>query len=144
MSKRSGTLLRQAAFVVSKQPLCTPEDQAFLEHDGSYPSGHTTIGWAWAPILVEISPQQTDAILARGPAFGESRNVCNAHWHSDVVPGRSMAAGSVARLHANPAFLADQNAARAELAAVRGKGLKPSHDCSAEAAALAIQPSLAQ
>ena len=144
MSKRWGNLPRQAAFVVSKQPLCTPEDQAFLEHDGSYPSGHTTIGWAWALILVEISPQQTDAILARGLAFGESRNVCNAHWHSNVVQGHSMAAGSVARLHANPAFLADLNAARAELAAVRGKGLKPSRDCSAEAAALAIQPSLAQ
>jgi len=135
---------RTRPFVVSKQPLCTPQDAVFLEHDGSYPSGHTAVGWTWALILVEISPQQTDAILARGLAFGESRNVCNAHWHSDVVQGRSMAAGSVARLHAQPAFLADLNAARAELAAVRSKGLKPSRDCAAEAVALAIKPSLAQ
>ena len=35
------------------------------------------------------------------------------------------------------AFLADLEAAKAELAAVRAKGLKPLRDCAAEAAALA-------
>ncbi len=35
------------------------------------------------------------------------------------------------------AFRADLEAAKAELAAVRGKGLKPQRDCAAEAAALA-------
>jgi len=70
-----------------------------LEKDGSYPSGHSAVGWAWALILSEISPAQTDAILARGRVFGESRNVCNVHWHSDVVQGRSMGASTVARLH---------------------------------------------
>jgi hypothetical protein len=33
---------------------------------------------------------------------------------------------------------------QAELAALRSKGLKPDRDCDAEAAALAVQPSLAQ
>ncbi|MDI6743555.1 MAG: hypothetical protein QMD11_12545, partial [Smithella sp.] len=75
---------------------------------------------------------------------GESRNVCNAHWHSDVVQGRVIAAGAVARLHADPSFLADLKSARAELASVRTRGIKPTRDCSAEAAALAIKPSLAQ
>ena len=105
--------------------------------DGSYPSGHTAIGWAWALILCEIAPEQTDAILARGRAFGQSRVICNVHWHSDVVEGRFMGAAAVARLHVDPAFRAEIEAAKAELAAVRAKGLKPTRDCQAEADALA-------
>jgi acid phosphatase (class A) len=135
---------RARPFLWNKEPICTPKDQAFLEKDGSYPSGHTAAGWGWALILSEISPDQTDAILSRGLAFGESRNACNAHWHSDVIQGRTMAAATLARLHAEPAFLADLEAARAELAAVRKKDLKPNRDCSAESAALAVKPLLAQ
>ncbi|WP_230874816.1 acid phosphatase [Methylomonas sp. LL1] len=135
---------RVRPFVRNNQPLCTPNDQSWLVKDGSYPSGHTAIGWGWALILAEISPEQTNAILLRGRSFGESRNVCNVHWHSDVVQGRNVAAGAVARLHAAPEFLADLEAAKAEIAAVRGKGLKPNRDCAAEDAALLVQPSLAQ
>lgn len=135
---------RARPFLWNKEPICTPKDQAFLEKDGSYPSGHTAVGWGWALILSEISPDQTDAILARGLAFGESRNACNAHWHSDVIHGRTMAAATLARLHAEPAFQADLEAAKAELADVRKKNLKPNRDCSAESAALAVKPSLAQ
>lgn len=135
---------RARPFLWNKEPLCTPKDQAILEKDGSYPSGHTAAGWGWALILSEISPDQTDAILARGLAFGESRNACNVHWHSDVIQGRTMAAATMARLHAEPAFRADLEAAGDELAAVRKKGLKPNRNCSTESAALAIKPSLAQ
>lgn len=128
---------RARPFLVNREPICTPQERAFLEKDGSYPSGHTAIGWAWALILAEIAPERTDAILARGRAYGESRNVCNVHWHSDVIQGRLMGAGTVARLHAEPAFRADLEAAKTELAAVRAKGLPPMRDCQAEAAALA-------
>ena len=122
---------------MNKEPTCTPEDEKVLKTNGSYPSGHAALGWAWALILTEISPDQTDAILARGRAFGESRVVCNVHWESDVIEGRFMGAGTVARLHADPAFRADLEAAKTELAAVRAKGLKPLLDCAAEAAAMA-------
>jgi acid phosphatase (class A) len=133
---------RDRPFELGKTPSCTPDDQATLEKDGSYPSGHAAVGWAWALVLSEISPEQTNAILARGHAYGESRNVCNVHWHSDVVQGRLMGAGTVARLHAEPAFRADVEAAKAELAAVRARGLKPSRDCDSEASALAGSPPL--
>ena len=128
---------RKRAFMVNEKPICTPEDEAGLRKDGSYPSGHTAIGWAWALILSEIAPDRADAILARGRAFGESRNVCNVHWHSDVVEGRFMGAAAVARLHADPAFRAEIEAAKDEFAAVRAKGLKPMRDCKAEVDALA-------
>jgi acid phosphatase (class A) len=134
---------RTRPFVLNKEPLCTPDDQAWLETNGSYPSGHSAIGWGWALILSEISPEQTDAILARGRAFGESRNVCNVHWQSDVIQGRLIAAGTVARLHADPAFRADLESAKAELADVRRKDLKPTRDCNVEAEALALQPQMA-
>ncbi|WP_417068424.1 acid phosphatase [Niveibacterium terrae] len=135
---------RPRPFMVNKEPICTPEDSEDLAKNGSYPSGHNAAGWGWALILAELSPEQADAILVRGRNYGESRNVCNVHWHSDVMQGRLVGAGTVARLHAEPAFLADLAAAREELAAARKKGLKPQTDCAAEAAALAITPSLAQ
>lgn len=135
---------RARPFIWNQEPICTPDDRAMLTKDGSYPSGHTAAGWGWALILAELSPAQGDAVLMRGLSFSESRNVCNAHWHSDVVQARNVAAATVARLHADDAFRADLGAARAELAAARSQGLKPERDCAAEAVALAIKPSLAQ
>jgi acid phosphatase (class A) len=85
----------------------------------------------------KIAPDQTDAILARGAAYGESRSVCNAHWHSDIEQGRVMGAGVVARLHADPAFRADLEAAKSELTAIRAQNVKLVKDCTGEAAALA-------
>jgi len=127
---------RTRPFVVNNEPTCTPDEEGHLKKDGSYPSGHTALGWAWALILTEIAPDRADAILARGRAFGESRAICNVHWHSDVVEGRFMGAAAVARLHADPAFRAEVEAAKAEYAEVRAKGLKPTRDCQAEADAL--------
>jgi len=131
---------RTRPFVINKEPTCTPSKESHLMKNGSYPSGHTAIGWAWALILAEVAPEQADAILARGRAFGQSRVICNVHWQSDVIEGRVVGAGTVARLHARPEFRADVEAARVELAAIRGKGLKPTRDCQAEAAAMALEP----
>ena len=129
--------MRTRPFVVNKEPICTMDGGKSYIKGGSYPAGHTAIGWAWALILSEISPEQTDAILARGRAFGEGRVICNVHWQSDVIEGRFMTASTVARLHADPTFRADLEAAKAELAAVRAKGFKPLRDCVVEAPAMA-------
>jgi acid phosphatase (class A) len=48
-----------------------------------------------------------------------------------------MGAAAVARLHADPGFRAELEAAKAELSAVRAKGLRPTRDCQAETGALA-------
>ena len=127
---------RMRPFVVNKEPSCTPDAEKFLVSNGSYPSGHAAIGWAWALVLSEVAPDRTDALLARGLAFGESRVVCNVHWESDVAEGQVMGAGTVARLHADPVFRADVEAAKEELAAVRAKGFNPQRDCAAEVAAM--------
>ncbi|MGV8960187.1 MAG: acid phosphatase [Stenotrophomonas sp.] len=128
---------RTRPFVLNGEPTCTPDKEAGLAENGSYPSGHTSIGWAWALILAELAPDRSDAILARGRSYGESRLVCNVHWHSDVLSGRFMGSAVVARLHADASFRSDMDAARAELAALRAGNPAPPANCATEAAALA-------
>ena len=132
--------LHARPFMLDGQPICTPEKEKDLRQQGSYPSGHTSIGWAWALVLAEASPDRSEAILARGRAFGESRIVCNVHWESDVIEGRFIGAATVARLHAEPDFVADLEAVKAELAAARARNIEPSRDCKFEAEALALTP----
>ena len=127
---------RPRPFMTNGQPTCTPEEEEMLRTDGSYPSGHTSIGWGWALILAELAPERAEAILARGKAFGESRIVCNVHWYSDVVAGRMVAAGAVATLHANEEFRAAMKAAKAEISTARERGLTSPLDCDAEQEAL--------
>ena len=127
---------RERPFMVRDETTCTPQDEEALRGDGSYPSGHTAIGWGWALILTELAPDRAEQILARGRAFGESRNVCNAHWYSDVVAGRLVGAAAVARLHANEEFLQAMKAAGADIERVRRDGRTPQRDCEAESATL--------
>jgi acid phosphatase (class A) len=127
---------RERPFMINGKPICTPDEEEELRQDGSYPSGHTSIGWGWALILSELAPERAEVLLARGRAFGESRNVCNVHWRSDVVAGRMVGAAAVAKLHTNEEFLAAMAAAREDIDRVRQKDLPPARDCAAEARAL--------
>jgi acid phosphatase (class A) len=128
--------MRPRPFVVNGQPLCTPHDAAVLRSDGSYPSGHSALGYGWGLILAEAIPGRTAQLVARGRAFGDSRRICNVHWLSDVEEGRVVAAAVVARLNAEPAFQADLAAARAEAAAIKDR--EPGRDCAAETGLLAL------
>ncbi|HMP55156.1 MAG TPA: phosphatase PAP2 family protein [Novosphingobium sp.] len=125
---------RPRPFMVNGKPTCTPQDEAMLRQDGSYPSGHAAIGVGWGLILASIVPDRAGQLAARGRAFADSRRVCNVHWLSDTEEGAVVAAAMVARLHAEPAFRADLDAARAEVEALRTSLPKP--DCTKEQAAL--------
>jgi len=131
---------RPRPFVVVRGATCQPKEENDLRTSGSYPSAHSTIGWSWALVLSEAAPDEAEAILGRGRAYLQSRVVCNAHWLSDTEAGGLLAAAVVARLHDEPAFIADLTAAKAEIRAARADGRKPSRDCAEEAAALAIVP----
>lgn len=124
---------RLRPFTKNKMPICVPEEEKRLKHSGAYPSGHAAVGWAWALVLSELAPERADAILARGLAFGQSRVVCNVHWQSDVVNGRTMAAATVARLHTDAEFQADMVVARKELESLRKNGGHATGDCDTEA-----------
>jgi acid phosphatase (class A) len=127
---------RVRPFMANNKPMCTPDRDAVLRADGSYPSGHSAIGWAFGLVLSEVAPEQANAILARGRAFGQSRIVCNVHWQSDVLEGQMVASAVVARMHAEPAFRNDIEAARAEVAALHAQPQAPGQSCSVEAQTL--------
>jgi acid phosphatase (class A) len=127
---------RQRPFMVNGQPTCTPDWEPMLVKDGSYPSGHSAIGYGWGLILAELRPERAALLVARGRAFGDSRRICNVHWLSDIEEGRIAAAATVSRLNADPAFQKDLKGARAELKRVKAAP----RDCEGERAALALTP----
>lgn len=134
---------RTRPFVAFNAPSCTPADEATLRKDGSYPSGHAALGWAWALVLTQASPDRTDALLQRGRSFGQSRGVCGVHWKSDIQAGWLMGAATVARLQDNPVYRAQLRAARDEIARARTAGQAPAAaECAAEAQALATSAKL--
>lgn len=110
---------RVRPFVENNAGSCTPAEEEALRGDGSYPSGHTAIGWMLALVLTELVPAQQDALLKRGYDFGQSRVVCRVHWYSDTVAGRTMASATFARIQADPTFRAQAELARQEIAAAR-------------------------
>lgn len=127
--------MRPRPFMENGEPTCTPQDEKMLRADGSYPSGHSALGFGWSLALAEVVPDRAAELVARGRAFGDSRRICNVHWLSDIEEGRLVATAVVARLNAEPSFRADVEAARAEVEALRGKAAVP--DCALENAALA-------
>jgi acid phosphatase (class A) len=127
---------RTRPFVAFGTHSCTPSEEAFLRKDGSYPSGHSALGWAWALVLTEAAPDRANALLQRGRSFGQSRAICGVHWKSDIEAGRLMGAATVARLQTNPVFQAQLAAARKEIAAARAADeVPPAAECAAEAKA---------
>lgn len=110
-----GVHQRDRPAVGNDRPICIARDRALMENS-SWPSGHAMLGWTYALLLAELVPEQADAVLLRGREFGDSRVVCGVHYPSDVEAGRTVGAALVARLHAEPQFVADMAAAKAELA----------------------------
>lgn len=108
---------RPRPFLKDDGPVC--QDKAQLAHSYDYPSGHTTWGTAVALVLTELWPSHSNAVLARGREYGESRYVCGAHSVSAVDAGRQAAGAMVAALHGSAQFRRDLNAARREIARAR-------------------------
>ncbi|MCC7268426.1 MAG: phosphatase PAP2 family protein [Caulobacteraceae bacterium] len=107
---------RKRPLIGNDAPLCVPRED-WMRTNASYPSGHSMIGWSWALVLAEASPEHAQALFQDGMEFGRSRAICGVHFQSDIEAGRTLGAAMVARLHTDPAFLADLAAAKAELAA---------------------------
>lgn len=114
--------MRMRPFAFFNEQTCAPDQQAELSTNGSYPSGHTSIGWATALVLAELNPDRQNEILKRGYEMGQSRVICGYHFQSDVDAARLVASGVVARLHADPGFQAQLAKAKAELAKLKKQG----------------------
>ncbi|MBP5546699.1 MAG: phosphatase PAP2 family protein [Bacteroidales bacterium] len=106
--------MRTRPYVFFGEPTIVPGDEEELSHNGSYPSGHTILGWSAALLLTELAPEHADAILTIGYRYGQSRVIAGFHWQSDVDAGRLCASAAVARMHADTQFLELMKAAREE------------------------------
>ena len=111
--------MRTRPFVFWNEPTATPNDEEGLRKNGSYPSGHTSIGWATALVLAEINPERATEILKRGFEFGQSRVIVGAHYQSDVDAGRVVGAGIVSMLHTDKGFRKQLEKAKKEFAKKR-------------------------
>ncbi|KGT88403.1 acid phosphatase [Erwinia typographi] len=110
--------MRVRPFAFYNEPTCRSDEESTLSKNGSYPSGHTTIGWATALVLAEVNTAREGEILKRGYEMGQSRVICGYHWQSDVTAARIVASAVVARLHADPAFAEQLRKAKAEYASL--------------------------
>ena len=105
---------RTRPFVYYNQQTLVPEQEESHINNGSYPSGHTVLGWTMALLLSDINPAAADALLARGYEYGQSRVIAGYHWQSDVDAGRLGASVLYAKLQGNERFREQLAKARQE------------------------------
>ena len=113
--------MRRRPFMVFNEPTLYPEDEPALRKNGSYPSGHTLLGWSSAVLMMEINPDRATEILTRGYRYGENRLVVGAHWQSDTDAARLAASAAYARLHTSERFLEQMKKAREEYQRLKGE-----------------------
>lgn len=113
--------MRRRPFMVFNEPTATPDKEPSLRRNGSFPSGHTVLGWSAALILTEINPAAADTLMARGYMYGESRVIVGAHWQSDVDAGYLAATIAYAKLHTSDRFLEQMQKARDEFKRLTGQ-----------------------
>ena len=77
-----------------------------LINSPSYPSGHTTYGYAGALLLAVLVPERYQQMITRGAEYGNDRILIGAHYAMDVMGGRTLAIYDLAHLLANdPAYV---------------------------------------
>ena len=126
-TKAKRKYMRRRPFMVFNEPTLYPEDEPALRLNGSYPSGHTLLGWSSALLMMEINPDRATEILTRGYRYGENRLVVGAHWQSDTDAARLAASAAYARLHTSERFLEQMKKAREEYQRLNGStsGVRP-------------------
>ena len=99
-----------------------PEKEEKHRNEGSYPSGHTVLGWTSALLLADIntSPEAIEGLLTRGYEFGQSRVIAGYHWQSDVDAGRMAGTVLYQMIRNHERFIGQLARARAEFAEKTG------------------------
>jgi acid phosphatase (class A) len=92
---------------------CSKNDAA----KSSYPSGHSTMGYAMGVILASLIPDKAEAILARAKDYAENRLVCGVHYRSDIAAGETLGTAVAVELMHNAQFKPEYDAAAQELKA---------------------------
>lgn len=83
----------------------------------SYPSGHTTLGFAMGVVMAHLIPEQAPQIMQRANLYGQNRINCGAHFPSDVSAGQVLGTLVAKELLKHPEFLALLQVTKQELIA---------------------------
>jgi len=83
--------------------------------DRSYPSGHTTMGYAMGVVLANLVPEKAKEIMERSRLYGENRINCGAHFPSDVSGGQVLGTLVAKELFKNNEFQLLMKASKEEL-----------------------------
>lgn len=78
---------RLRPYQLMKEHSLTPDDERFLDVNGSFPSGHSAIYSLIGEILSEIDPKHEDHYHSAAANFAKSRIICGCHYMSDVLAG---------------------------------------------------------
>ncbi|UEA59482.1 phosphatase PAP2 family protein [Gordonia otitidis] len=95
-----------------------PDLYESVRGSGSYPSGHTTWGYAQAFLIATMLPEVGPQVLARGAEYGYHRIVLGVHYPLDVIGGRMLAENIASEVIADPRFASLLAQARTELRTV--------------------------
>lgn len=117
---------RKRPYAYYNEGTIVPEKEEKHRNEGSYPSGHTVLGWASALLLADInqSPEAMEGLLARGYEFGQSRVIAGYHWQSDVDAGRMAGTVLYQLIRNHKRFIQQLAKARAEFAEQTGSALR--------------------
>ena len=88
---------------------------------GSWPSGHSTLGYLMATVLGDMVPEKRNALFARASDYAENRLIAGFHYRSDTVMSRPGAALIAQKMFEQPDFNREYDAAKAELQAEMSK-----------------------
>ena len=117
---------RKRPYAYYNEGTIVPEKEEKHRNEGSYPSGHTVLGWTSALLLADInqSPKAMEGLLARGYEFGQSRVIAGYHWQSDVDAGRMAGSVLYQLIRNHERFIGQLAKARAEFAEKTGNATR--------------------
>lgn len=100
------------------RPYTDPRVHAlFLEHDGSYPSGHSIRGTLMGELLASVLPEHRDSLIARSQQIGWDREIAGVHFPTDIYAGRVMGQVLAHALMRNPELKKQLDAIKPEIEA---------------------------
>ena len=117
---------RKRPYAYYNEGTIVPEKEEKHRNEGSYPSGHTVLGWTSALLLADInqSPEAMEGLLTRGYEFGQSRVIAGYHWQSDVDAGRMAGTVLYQLIRNHKRFIEQLAKARAEFAEQTGSATR--------------------
>ena len=86
---------------------------------GSYPSGHSTLGFSVGAMLATLMPEKAGTIMARARDYALSREYCGVHFASDTAASQVVGTAVVQRFLTSARAQAMIAAARAELVRIK-------------------------